>query len=279
MPDLQSTGDRVEALLQRFTGPLAPKDAHSAAEELVSLLTELYGAGLERTLEIVHDASAERADAIFDSLAADKLVASLLILHGLHPQTLEERVQAALGKVRPYLNSHEGDIEILRIAEGVVHLRLAGSCHGCPSSLATVKLTVETAILEAAPEIGEVRVQGLSTAETSERYDSDWISLDAHSALAANGLCALDVAGAPVLLVSDGRLVRAYRNQCPRCLHGLSGAVLEWPTLVCRSCDERYDVANAGHSENAAALAIEGFPVAYDVHDARRVRLAIPVTA
>ncbi len=265
--------------MQRFTGPLAPKDAHSAAEELVSLLTELYGAGLERTLEIVHDTSGERADAIFSSLAADKLVASLLILHGMHPQSVEERVQAALEKVRPYLKSHEGDIEILRISEGVVHLRLAGSCHGCPSSFATVKLTIETAILEAAPEISEVRAQGLSAAESSERYDSDWIGLDAHTALATGGSSALEVTGTPVLLVSDGRLVHAYRNQCPRCLHGLSGAVLEWPMLVCRSCDERFDVASGGQAQDAAGLAIEVFPVAYDVHDARRVRLAIPVTA
>ncbi len=276
MPELQGTGDRVEALLQRFTGPIAPKEAHAAAEELVQLLTELYGAGLERTLEIVHDNAAERSEAVFAALASDKLVASLLILHGLHPQTVEERVQAALDKVRPYLNSHEGDIEILGISEGVVHLRLAGSCHGCPSSLATVKLTVENAILEAAPEISEVRAQGLSVSQT-DRRDSDWISLDAHPGLASGGSSTLEVDGAPVLLVSDGCLVHAYRNQCPRCLHGLSSAALEWPMLECRSCDQRYDVASGGRAEGEATL--EAFPLAYDVHDSRRVRLAIPVTA
>ncbi len=279
LPDLQGTGDRVEVLLQRFAGPLVPLEARATAEELVHLLTELYGAGLERTLEIVHETGAARSEAIFDALAADKLVASLLILHGLHPQTVEERVVAALDKVRPYLNSHEGDIEILRIAEGVVHLRLAGSCHGCPSSLATVKLSVERAILEAAPDITEVRAQGVSAPEKTELHDSEWIDLSAHPRLHHGGTSALEVGGMPVLLVSDGRLVHALRNQCPRCLRGLGGATLRWPLLACNSCEQRYDVANGARADGEQALAVEVFPVAFDVHDAERIRLTIPLTA
>ncbi len=267
-------------MLERFTGPLAAIEAHASAEELVRLLTELYGAGLERTLELVYEAAGERASAVFTALAGDKLVASLMILHGLHPQSVEERVQAALDKVRPYLHSHEGDIEILRVQDGIVDLRLAGSCNGCPSSLATVKLSVETAILEAAPEITEVRAHGMNTGDGgATRHDSDWVSLDAHSALASGGSSALEVDGAPVLLVGDGRIVHAYRNQCPRCLHGLSSAPLAWPMLTCRSCDERYDVADAGRAASGADAALEGFALSYDVRDPRRVRLAIPVTA
>ena len=71
----------------------------------------------------------------------------LLLLHGLHPLDLEARVRQALDKVRPYLRSHGGNVELLGVDEGVVRLRLEGSCHGCPSSAATMRQTIEEAIL------------------------------------------------------------------------------------------------------------------------------------
>ena len=85
---------------------------------------------------------------MFDKLCDDPFVESLLCLHDLHPYSVEERVQRALDGVRPYLKSHEGGVEIARIEDDVVVLHLQGSCDGCPSSAATVKLAVERAILE-----------------------------------------------------------------------------------------------------------------------------------
>ena len=102
------------------------------------------------------------ADEIFDRLAADDLVASLLVLHGLHPLNVETRIARALDRVRPYLGSHGGDVKLLGVKEGVVHLRLEGSCHGCPSSTVTMKLAIEKAIEEAAPEVVRIEVEGAS---------------------------------------------------------------------------------------------------------------------
>ena len=85
-----------------------------------------------------------------------------MCLHGLHPISVEERVELALESVRPYLKSHEGDIEIASVADGVATLRLQGTCDGCPSSSATVKLAVERAILERVPEIYEVRAENVA---------------------------------------------------------------------------------------------------------------------
>ena len=118
------------------------------------LVTELYGAGLERILAV---AGPEWPP----SLVADELVASLLLVHGLHPDDLRSRVEGALESVRPFLRHHEGDVELLDIDEptGAVHLRLLGSCDGCPSSAVTLQLAVERAIREAAPEIGIIDVE------------------------------------------------------------------------------------------------------------------------
>ena len=69
----------------------------------------------------------------------------------------------ALDQVRPYLGSHAGGVELLGVdAAGVVHLRLEGSCDGCPSSVQTVKLAIERAIEEAAPEVAGVEVENLT---------------------------------------------------------------------------------------------------------------------
>jgi Fe-S cluster biogenesis protein NfuA len=97
-------------------------------------------------------------------LADDDLVGSLLILHELHPYSTEERVGRALDQVRPYLGSHAGGVELLGLgADGVVRLSLRGSCDGCPSSAVTVKLAIERAILDAAPEVRGVEVENLKS--------------------------------------------------------------------------------------------------------------------
>ena len=84
-----------------------------------------------------------------------------MMVHGLHPDSLEVRLERALASVRPTLAAHGGDVELLDIDvdAGAVLLRLLGSCDGCPSSAITLRSAVETAIVEAAPEIGIIDVE------------------------------------------------------------------------------------------------------------------------
>jgi Fe-S cluster biogenesis protein NfuA/nitrite reductase/ring-hydroxylating ferredoxin subunit len=152
----RQAGDRIESLLDALGAGGAV--ARGRAEELVRQVTELYGAGLARILEILHDRG-QLDDATLDALTADELVSSLLVIHGLHPQDLETRVAAALESVRPYLGSHGGDVDLMDISpEGVVRLRLLGTCQGCPSSSVTLKFAVEEAIESAAPEVTGIEV-------------------------------------------------------------------------------------------------------------------------
>ena len=73
---------------------------------------------------------------------------------------LEQRIVDALDEVRPYLESHGGNVELLAVEEATVRLRLQGSCSGCPSSTMTLKLAIEKAIQKAAPEVEEVIAEG-----------------------------------------------------------------------------------------------------------------------
>jgi Fe-S cluster biogenesis protein NfuA/nitrite reductase/ring-hydroxylating ferredoxin subunit len=143
---------RVEAVLDAVEN-LPDPAAREVALEAVQALLELYGAGLARVVGSVGE------DAV-QALAGDELVAHLLMLHGLHPVAVEERVSRALEEVRPYLESHGGGVELLGVEDGVARLRMEGTCDGCPSSSVTLKFAVEEAVHRAAPEVERVEAEG-----------------------------------------------------------------------------------------------------------------------
>jgi Fe-S cluster biogenesis protein NfuA len=143
----------VEAQLERLER-LPAGEAREAALGGVAGLLALYGEGLRRVVEQLGPAGAAR-------LADDELLGHLLLLHDLHPASLEQRVAGALEQVRPYMGSHGGGVELVEIADGVVRVRLEGTCSGCAASTATLKLAIEDAVLQAAPELSAVEaVQG-----------------------------------------------------------------------------------------------------------------------
>ncbi|MDQ1419357.1 MAG: hypothetical protein QOJ52_1319, partial [Acidimicrobiaceae bacterium] len=135
--NLRAVGDRIEQLLDELRAAADPR-LYGQAEEMLGLVTELYGGGLARIVEVV----GESDPATLERLSHDELISSLLLVHGLHPDDLETRVIRALEGVRPMLAGHGGDVELLDIdaAAGAVHLNLLGSCHGCPSSTVTLRM-------------------------------------------------------------------------------------------------------------------------------------------
>jgi len=159
---INQAGERIEALLTASAAGGAL--AQERAEELMHVVVDLYGAGLERLLEVLHDAG-RLDDTALDALAADPLVAGLLLVHGLHPDDMNTRVARALDEVRPYVGSHGGDVELVDITdEGVVRLRLAGLGVGCGSAATTVEAAVQGAIRDAAPEVGAIEIEHPRTA-------------------------------------------------------------------------------------------------------------------
>jgi len=70
---------------------------------------------------------------------------------------IKERVIKALNRVRPYLQSDGGDIELLDVNDDMeVKVKLTGACHGCPYAMQTLKAGVEQAIMKEVPEIKRV---------------------------------------------------------------------------------------------------------------------------
>ncbi|MBW3542953.1 MAG: NifU family protein [Planctomycetes bacterium] len=154
----------IERLLSE-ADQIADPQVRDRVQEIVRLLLDFHGAGLARMVE--HLESRNGDGRLLAAWAEDELVGSLLLLHGLHPVDAATRVRRALESVRPYLASHGGNVELLGVDDGVVRLRLQGSCDGCPSSAATLRHTIESAIYEAAPDIAAVEVDGLNEPPTA----------------------------------------------------------------------------------------------------------------
>lgn len=158
--EFQNRMSRLEELIQALEN-FPDEKARMQARELVQVLLEMHGSGVDRMLELAFD-SEKGGQALIDRLAEDGLVSNLLLLHGLHPLDLETRVRHALEEVKPRLSMHGGSVELVGVTpEGTVRLQLEGNCEGCPSSRVTLKYSIEEALYAAAPDITALEVNGL----------------------------------------------------------------------------------------------------------------------
>jgi len=247
MTSVAEAGERIEELLAalRARGGAAA----DTAEELVRVLVGMYGDGLAAIMTtLAGEGAAGRA--IVDRLAADPRVEGLLLLHGLHPLDVDARIQRALDRVRPYLGSHAGGVQYLGVSDGVARLRLEGTCHGCPSSTVTVRLAIEGAVQDAAPEVTEVVVEGMTAppepkllqigprpapgpgAGPPAAAGGEWVPLPDVGPPSSRPVTASagDVA---VLVCSVRGTLYAYRDECPSCGSPMRGGTLDSEVQTC----------------------------------------------
>ncbi len=269
----------VERLLEDAESLLDPV-ARQTATGVVQALLELYGAGLERIVDAV--AASVDADSLAREFADDELVSHLLLLHGLHPLPLEDRVLAALGEVRPYLESHGGNVELIGIEGSSVRLRMNGSCSGCPSSAVTLKLAIENAVQKAAPEIEAVVAEEEQAApllqiEVSPALNGTWTTIGSLPELSCSALVVKEIEGTALALLRVGSRRYAYRSRCPACAAGLEEASVRGSELACAGCGNRFDTLRAGRGLDLPDLHLEPVPL-LEGEDGL-VRVALPVLA
>jgi Fe-S cluster biogenesis protein NfuA/nitrite reductase/ring-hydroxylating ferredoxin subunit len=242
--------DRFQQLAARLES-IADPQARELAEGMIGAMLELYGEGLERIF-----AALEAAPDVRDELAHDGVVASLLLIHGLYPVPLAERVEQALVSVRPYMETHGGGVELVRMEGNVAHLRLLGGCDGCAASASTLELAIREALDEAAPDLDGIEVEGLveprkvakvlpllgqaPTAQTA------WLDVPGVAGLGIGALAQAPVGGIPLLVANVGGTLLAFRNACARCGAPLHRAELDGGLLTCGGCSARYELPLAG---------------------------------
>ena len=139
--------DELLAQLERTPGATA-----ALAIEAVQALGEVYGTALARVVDLA-------PGSLLDAYDRDELLRHLMVLHDLHPHPVEQRVREALDRVRPYMESHGGDVELVSVLDGVARIVFTGHCDGCTSSTETMTAVVREAVLSAAPELADVEAE------------------------------------------------------------------------------------------------------------------------
>jgi len=270
--------ERVQRLSERVER-LDDPEARDAAQELVAAILEMHGAGLA-TIGGVLDEAGPAGEAAKAKLVADPVVASLLLIHDLYPVPLEQRVGEALEEVRPYMESHDGNVELLGVEDGVVRLRLAGSCDGCPASASTLELAIKEALEKAAPDLAGLEVEGLveevappsgiplpviqngngNGSGAAPTNASLWMPLDAPKPHAGE-VSRVEVGGTVIALANVGESLLAFRDRCAACGEPIAAGHLKGGVLDCPSCERRFYLPRAGRSMDEERLLLEPVPL------------------
>jgi Fe-S cluster biogenesis protein NfuA len=152
----QSYTKRVDELVERVS-VLPDSEARTAALELLQSVMDLHGAGIARIVEVLSAGDAGRGS--LAKLGEDPLISGLLVLYGVHPVAVEDRVKRALEKIRPQLRKLGAGAELLAVSDGVVRLKIENAASS--SSAEKLRAATQQAILEAAPEISDIVFEGL----------------------------------------------------------------------------------------------------------------------
>jgi hypothetical protein len=154
--EMRAVSGRIEALVAELE-TLEDLSVRSRVEELVRLLMQLHGEGLARMLALWRQPDFDSNSAV-ERFAADPVVASVLMLHDLHPHDVRTRIERALDLVRANL-PRGTDVTLLEISDRIVRLRMDAAAGGCGTPVEAVRTTVDAAIRDAAPEVREVEVE------------------------------------------------------------------------------------------------------------------------
>jgi Fe-S cluster biogenesis protein NfuA len=138
---------RIGELAEELT-QLPNRDIADQVAELLDWIDAFHRDGLGRLVEMIRS---WRGEIFLESVSADEVVGTFLNAYGLGEggETTAEAtasVESALEQVRPLVESHGGEIEVVSVADGVVKVRMKGTCDGCPSSSATLTYGVEQAL-------------------------------------------------------------------------------------------------------------------------------------
>lgn len=170
--DVEQVGHRVEELLDQVAAA-EPAVAH-LAEQLVTELIGLYGAGLRRFTDRLETAE---PGALRDLAERDELVAGLLALHDLHPYSVSERVAKAVDELAPSIREQGGDVNLVEVDEYQAILEISGG--GCGCSAGALTETVQASIRAAAPELEFVEVRERGSSQEKNEHTGGLIPFDA----------------------------------------------------------------------------------------------------
>lgn len=275
--EFAAVGARLDELVQEFEAMPFPQ-VREAVFELLQTVDALHRAGLGRLIGRLQDRDGAAALA---HAAEDPIVRMLLTLYDLIPTEERIQVENALAAVRPYLHSHGGEIEVVDVIDGVVHVRLAGSCDGCAGSATTLKRGVETALREGFPGFAGMVVQepapksarstaniiplipvGRGPAPTPLPKPPVFIDVARVEDVPPGTIKEVDVEGFRAILANVAGEVYAVGAACPGSMAPLGLGAFTPPVLVCPWHNEAFDVRTGQRVDGQATPVLEVLPIA-----------------
>lgn len=276
-PGLEELAKRVDDAVAALAD-LDPK-ARAVAEELKSALEAVHRAGLVTIVRRMREDDGARA--VLFELVDDPVVHLLLSLHEIiRPDPVTHANRVLVG-VRPQLQSHGGDVTLVRVEDGTAYVRLEGACNGCSMSSVTLRNLVREALVEGVPSITAVEVLPSEPSPTLIPLEAlrigpsrdGWARLGPVADVADGDLTVRSLTtdageSADVLVISVEHRLSAYRNECAHEAMPLNNAILDLDngTLTCPWHGFCYD-ASSGECLSAPGAQLEQLPLRIDNGD------------
>ncbi|MCS6880787.1 MAG: NifU family protein [Oscillochloridaceae bacterium] len=264
--------ETLETLAERVDRAMAEVRALDAgardrAIALKQAIEAFHKAGLTTIIQRLK--ADPRGKELLFELVDDPLVYALFAMHGLVRLDLATRVARVLEQVRPFMQSHGGDVELVEVREATVFVHLHGACNGCSMSAVTLREGVEEAILSQIPEIREVEVlpnepgPALIRPEAiSVRAETGWTRGPRVEDVPPGTMVALRAGPVEALIINLDHRLSAFRNACAHQGLPLDGGLLDPAagTLTCPWHGFCFD-AGSGECLTAPQAQLEPFPL------------------
>jgi len=244
-----------------------PSDARETALAMKAAIEEFHKNALSRVVQILK--ADPRGKELLFSMIDEPEIFAMLSMHGLLRPDLSSRVRRVIDNVRPYMQSHGGDVELVEVTRDTVRLRLAGSCNGCSMSAVTLRNGVEEALRENVPEIAHIEVLPneptsvlISVESLLTANQKGWIEGPAAEELADGKPFRIEGENGGILLLRMGNQIQAFRNACAHMGLPLDGGMIdrEAGTITCPWHGFRFD-CRTGECLTAPHAQLETLPL------------------
>lgn len=219
-----------------------------------------------------------RGKELLFELVDDPAVKAILGLHGIIRADPMTRAHQALSSVRPYLQSHGGDVELVRIEDGAAHVRLLGSCNGCSMSSVTLREGVEEALVTGVDEIDRITVLDneptaafIPLSQVGRKphpADTGWVQGPAAAEVANGDMLRFDVANSAgrsesFIVTNVDNSFAVFRNECVHQGMTLDGGMIDAGVIVCPWHGFKFE-ATTGECISAPGAQLEQIPTRID---------------
>mgnify|MGYP003662910904 CR=1 FL=1 len=271
-----TTVDDLDQLAQRVDQAIAEVQSmdtsnRGKAMTLKSTIEEFHKVGLTRIVKKMKNDP--RGKELLFELVDDPTVYALFAMHGLVRADLKTQVGRVIEMVRPYMQSHGGDVSLVDVEGKTAYIRLSGNCNGCSMSSVTLRNTVEESLAEHVPEIEAVKVvaddpdpEPVKLVQLSPDPPQDeehgWVQGPWISEVESERPFAFDAGDVHVLLIKSAKGMRAYRNACAHQGLPLDAGILDHEngTITCPWHGFQFD-SESGECFSAPQCQLEPFPM------------------